>query len=207
VISTNKKDFHMQLFRAVPSSRLAEAEKGFRRQSTIRVPSNVPYVVDNLWESLRPKNMPSRRHAIYASPTPELALQNASAPLPDGDEYVACRVVVESQRIRIAQLQVTDARYHSDIRLVSKWVSQHGQELAELSLDQKQILAPLFIPGLHRRELTELWTAHPLVAALCTYTRQHSSFWSSASDTPQPSDGELFFELVGATDTYRLETV
>ncbi len=86
-------------------------------------------------------------------------------------------------------------------------MSQHGQGLAELSLDQKQILAPLFMPGLLRRELTELWTAHPLVAALCTYARQHSSFWSSASDTPQPSDGELFFELVGDTDTYRLETI
>ncbi|CAN7254767.1 hypothetical protein LJR071_001048 [Pseudomonas sp. LjRoot71] len=197
----------MELFRAIPSSQLVAAEKGFRRQSTIRVPSNVPYVVDNLWESLRPKNMPSRRHAIYASPTPELALQNASAQLADGDEYVACRVVVEPQKIRIAQLQVTDARYHSDIRLIGKWISQHGQELAELSLDQKQKLAPLFMPGLHRRELTELWKAHPLVAALCTYARQHSSFWSSASDKPQSSDGELFFELVGDTDTYRLEVI
>ncbi len=197
----------MQLFRAIPSSRLAEAEKGFRGQSTIRVPSNVPYVVDNLWESLRPKNMPSRRHAIYACPTPELALQNASAPLADGDEYVACRVVVEPQKIRIAQLQVTDARYHSDIRLIGKWISQHGQELAELSLDQKQKLAPLFMPGLHRRELTELWKAHPLVAALCTYARQHSSFWSSASDSPRSSDGELFFELVDDADTYRLEVI
>ncbi len=151
--------------------------------------------------------MPSRRHAIYASPTPELALQNASAPLADGDEYVACRVVVEPQKIRIAQLQVTDARYHSDIRLIGKWISQHGQELAELSLDQKQKLAPLFMPGLHRRELTELWKAHPLVAALCTYARQHSSFWSSASDSPRSSDGELLFELVDDANTYRLEVI
>lgn len=110
----------MELFRAIPSSQLAGVEKGLRRHATMRIPSNVPYVVDNLWESLRPKNMPSRRHAIYASPTPELALQNTSAPLADGDEYVACRVVVEPQKIRIAQLQVTDARYHSEIRLISK---------------------------------------------------------------------------------------
>lgn len=197
----------MELFRAIPSSQLAAAEKGLRRHSTMRIPSNVPYVVDNLWESLRPKNMPSRRHAIYASPTPELALQNASAPLAEGDEYVACRVVVEPRKIRIAQLQVTDARYHSDIRLVGKWISQHGQELAGLALDQKQKIAPLFMPGLHRRELTELWKAHALVATLCAYVRQHSSFWSSASDTPQSSDGELFFELVGDTDTYRLEVI
>ncbi|UTH37665.1 hypothetical protein NLY39_05780 [Pseudomonas sp. KHPS1] len=197
----------MELFRAIPFSQLAAAEKGLRRHATMRIPSNVPYVVDNLWESIRPKNMPSRRHAIYASPTPELALQNASAPLADGEEYVACRVVVEQQKIRIAQLQVTDARYHSDIRLISKWISQHGQELAELSLEQKQKLAPLFMPGLHRRELTELWNTHPLVAALCAYVGQHSSFWSSASDTPQSSDGELFFELIDDADTYRLEAI
>lgn len=197
----------MELFRAIPFSQLAAAEKGLRRHATMRIPSNVPYVVDNLWESIRPKNMPSRRHAIYASPTPELALQNASVPLADGEEYVACRVVVEQQKIRIAQLQVTDARYHSDIRLIGKWISQHGQELAELSLDQKQKLAPLFMPGLHRREMTELWKAHPLVAALCKYARQHSSFWSSASDSPRSLDGELFFELVGDADTYRLEVI
>jgi hypothetical protein len=115
----------MELFRAIPSSRLADADKGFRGHSTIRIPSNAPYVVDNLWEFLRPKSMPSRRHAIYASPTPEFALQNASAALSDGDEYVACRVVVDPQKIRIAQLQVTDARYHSDIRLIGKWVYKH----------------------------------------------------------------------------------
>jgi hypothetical protein len=196
----------MELFRAIPSSQLKAAES-LRRHSTMRIPSNVPYVVDNLWEALRPKNMPSRRHAIYASPTAELALQNASAPLAEGDEYVACKVVVEPRNVGIAQLQVTDARYHSDIRLISKWISQHAQELTRLSLDQKRELAPLFMPGLHRRELTELWGTHALVAALCVYVRQHSSFWSSASDTPQSSGGELFFELIGDNGFYRLEAI
>ncbi|KRW65163.1 hypothetical protein AO735_08630 [Pseudomonas sp. TTU2014-096BSC] len=197
----------MELFRAIPSSQLVAAEKGLRGHSTMRIPSNVPYIVDNLWESLRPKNMPSRRHAIYASPTAELALQNASAPLSEGDNYVACKVVVDPQSIRIAQLQVTDARYHSDVRLISKWISQHGQELTELPLAQKQKIAPLFMPGLHRRELTELWSNHALVAALCVYVRQRSSFWSSASNALQSSGGELFFELVGDNGFYRLEAI
>jgi len=197
----------MELFRAIPSSQLVAAEQGLRGHATLRIPSNVPYIVDNLWESLRPKNMPSRRHAIYASPTAELALQNASAPLSEGDNYVACKVVVDRRNIRIAQLQVTDARYHSDVRLISKWVSQHGQELTELPLAQKQEIAPLFMPGLHRHELTELWSNHALVAALCVYVRQRSSFWSSASNALQSSDGELFFELVGDNGFYRLEAV
>lgn len=136
----------MQLFRAIPASRLAEAAIGIGRQSTVRVPSNVPYVVDNLWESLRPKHMPSRRHAIYASPTVELALRNASAALRQGDEYVACRVIVDPDHIRVAHLQVKDAREHSDIRLISQWVSKYGHALAELPMAAKHKLAPLFMP-------------------------------------------------------------
>lgn len=197
----------MQLFRAIPSSRLAEAKLGLRRQSTVRVPRNVPYVVDNLWESLRPKNMPSRRHAIYASPTADLALQNASAPLVDGDEYVACRVVVDTREIRVAQLQVKDARYHSDIHLISNWVGQRGQVFADLSSNQKQTVAQLFLPGLNRNELTSLWSKDPLVAELCSYAREHLTFWSSACSAPKASDGELFFELLGDSQNYRLEAI
>jgi len=45
----------MELYRAIPASQVGRAEKDLRRHSTMRIPSNVPYVVDNLWESLRPK--------------------------------------------------------------------------------------------------------------------------------------------------------
>jgi len=197
----------VQLFRAVPASRLLNGSVEFRRQSSVRIPTNVPYVVDNLWESLRPKTMPSRRHAVYASPSAELALQNASAPLEEGDEYVACRVLVDQARVRVAHLEVTDARYHSDIILISKWISRHAQELMELSQGLRQKIAPLFIPGLDRAEMTSLWREHAWAAELCTYVRQHSTFWASASSTPQPSNGELFFELKSDSDTYQLEAV
>lgn len=109
----------------------------------MRIPSNVPYVVDNLWEWLRPEDMPSRRHAIYASPTPELALANASAALAPGEIYVACRVIVAPAHIRVAQLAVRDAREHPDIRTVSRWVSSHRQSLIELGPINKQQANPL----------------------------------------------------------------
>lgn len=197
----------MELYRAIPRSRLAAAKSGFQRQSTVRVPSNVPYIVDNLWESLRPKNMPSRRHAIYANATPELALRNASSPLKEGDEYVACRVIVDAKRIRVAQLQVADAREHEDIRLISRWVSERGHALSELSLDRKQKLAPLFMPGLHRSELTRLCGVDSFVLELREYARERSRFWGDAFSEPQFSGGELFFELISADDTYWLEKV
>mgnify|MGYP005753145337 CR=1 FL=1 len=185
----------MDLYRAIPSSRLEAARKGLGRQSTIRIPSNVPYIVDNLWEWLRPEGRPSRRHAIYASPTAELALANANGPLSEGECYIACRVVVDTNQIQIAHLAVRDAREHSDIRLVGRWVSAHGEAFAGLGLAQKQQLALLFMPGLRREELETLHHSDSLVADLCEYVRQVSTFWPSAQAEIGDSEGELFFEL------------
>jgi hypothetical protein len=83
----------MPLYRAVPRENFNPDVIG-RAHATRRVPSNVPFVVDNLWEYLRPEHLPSRRHAIYASPTPELALQNASVAGPLRDRYQACLLEV-----------------------------------------------------------------------------------------------------------------
>lgn len=193
-----------ELFRAVPESRLAEANDGYQRQSTLRIPSNVPYVVDNIWEWLRPASMPSRRHAVYASPTPELALENASAPLADGDRYVACRVIVGADEIRVAQLEVSDARNHTDIRMITRWLSLHSREFTEKPLADRQRLALLFSPGLRQDELEALRQQNPLIEQLCTHVQQHSTLWRTASSVPGATTGELFFELLGSA-RYRLE--
>lgn len=137
----------MELYRAIPSRNLGAASMNIARQITARIPTNVPYIVDNLWEWLRPQGMPSRRHAVYASPSVELALANASAPLAEGERYSICRVLVESSLIKIAQLNVRDAREHPDIRLIGQCVRKHGRALSLLNLETKQLVAPLFMPG------------------------------------------------------------
>lgn len=194
----------VELFRAVPKSKLAKSAEGYRRQSTLRIPSNVPFVVDNLWEWLRPDSMPSRRHAIYASATPELALENASAPLAEGDYYVACRVAVDAKEIRMAQLHMSDARHHEDIRVISRWLTSHSQAFTEVSLAERQDLALLFSPGLRRNELENLRQQCPLIQDLCAYVREQSTFWPTAFTQPNGTSGELFFELLGSA-FYRLE--
>ncbi len=206
-VATSKKREFMELFRAIPSSQIEKARKGMSRHLTVRIPSNVPYIVDNLWEWLRPADMPSRRHAIYASPTAQLALANASAPLADDDHYVACRVVVAPQHIRIAQLTVRDAREHSDIKVVSRWVSGQGQAIVALGASQKQQLAQLFMPGLGRDELEGLRQADSLVVQVCDYISKASTFWGSAATPVASFEGELFFELADSSVTYRLEPV
>jgi len=40
-----------------------------------RPPVSVPNLVDNLWEWARPEHFPSRRFAIFASPSPESAAE------------------------------------------------------------------------------------------------------------------------------------
>jgi hypothetical protein len=104
-------------------------------------------------------------------------------------------VVVDTNQIQIAHLAVRDAREHSDIRLVGRWVSAHGEAFAGLGLAQKQQLALLFMPGLRREELETLHHSDSLVADLCEYVRQVSTFWPSAQAEIGDSEGELFFEL------------
>ncbi|RRW39978.1 hypothetical protein EGJ52_22945 [Pseudomonas luteola] len=197
----------MALFRAVPESRLGDANKQYYRYDTVRIPSNVPYVVDNLWEWLRPINMPSRRHAVYASPTPELALANASARLEEGDRYIACRVIIEPQAVKIAQLSVRDAREHKDIRTIMGWLGKHSTQVTEIPTTEKQRLSMLFMPGLHRDELEALRQEHPFVQQVCESAQELSIFWSSALREPQDSEGELFFELAGSQISYGLERI
>lgn len=53
--------------------------KEIQDRDTRRPPSNVPYVVDNLWEWERKNNwkhFPNRRHSKFASPKPEQALRS-----------------------------------------------------------------------------------------------------------------------------------
>ena len=127
------------LFRAETASRFRPGTAQTRRDG-VRLPVNVPYVVDNLWEHLRPETMPSRRHAVYASPTPQQAL---------GSGTKADLVVSElcfSGEIKLAQLQVADATDHPDIRAIGKamqgWIDAFAAAGGE-----RDALAPLFLPG------------------------------------------------------------
>ena len=68
---------NVPLFRAENTDKFRLDQEQERRNS-VRLPVNVPYVVDNLWEHLRPGSMPSRRHSVYASPTPQQALASGT---------------------------------------------------------------------------------------------------------------------------------
>lgn len=97
------------LYRALASQRVNGEEKKHHRDDR-RTPQNVPYVVDNLWEWARPYGMPSRRGCAYASPTPELARENAgNGPL---DVFQLVEIAPDSI---LVQIPPSDAKRHSDI--------------------------------------------------------------------------------------------
>lgn len=184
----------MKMYRAVRKSEL-EKKPVLARLPTSRVPVNVPYLVDNIWEYLRPAGAPSRRQAIYASPLPELALSSASAATREDDAYVVCEVEIDDPQCRIAHLSVPDAKLHADIKKVMRFASGFLPGLfAGKSAQFRLACAPLFIPAspadevgevLARTELAELRA----VAHECT-------LWKEATLGARPDHhGELFFEL------------
>lgn len=184
----------INLYRAVPRENFDPEKRYHPIIASKRIPSNVPYLVDNLWEWLRPDNMPSRRHSVYASPTPALALANASA----GDnDFIACQVTVDAAKIRIAHLDVEDARYHPDIKNVSRLISLMSPMFSGLSIEKQRDMGILFMPGLSRETLDVLRTCVPEVNDICAQFASFSTFWKDASLEVGEHNGELFFELVG----------
>lgn len=190
----------MKLYRAITKQAFEKTQGIVPRQYTSRFPSNVPYVVDNLWEHLRPASMPSRRHAIYASPSPAQALASASSGV-DGSEYVVCEVVFEPERMKAAHLNVVDARYHQDIRSISQFVSRCSQRLAEeaeigsFSLVNAAIFAPGLGTPMNPATVDQISATMSFAADLLVHAQANCTLWADAAPSPQHGDGELFFEI------------
>jgi hypothetical protein len=125
------------------------------REEGRRVPGNVPYVVDNLWEWVRVKNCneyPSRRSAVFASPTPK----EAEATQPGSSVWIY-RVVLPSEW-KVAQLTgYADAKLHSDVRrLVSMVKGDLKREWFSRKLSERGDEAMLFCPCLDAEEIDSI---------------------------------------------------
>lgn len=203
----------MKLYRAIPRRNFDPNFVG-RPRTTRRIPSNVPFVVDNLWEFLRPDHLPSRRHAIYASPTPELALAGASADGPLKEGYLVCELEFFQERdnstrseplYRVVQLAVPDAREHPDVFLLKKLaLAKLGAEFADLPLSEKLGASALFLPGTTPEDLKEAAQANPAVRAILSAATELSTFWTDVREPSEGKSGEMFFELLPGA-AYRLK--
>lgn len=195
----------IKLFRAISASKF-QAGKVHRRYNTQRPPSNIPYVVDNILEFLRPDDMPNRRFCAYANLTPEQALKNANPPKNSEGPLKAYQLHFQGSHIKIANL-ATDAREHPSIKALQTLVQKKLDVIIQ-STDwaEKSRIAPLFFPCLTKQEISSLCQTSPLITELLTEAAQISTFWADAVFDPQQTavDGELFFELASADACYTL---
>lgn len=195
------------LFRAVQKKSFRAGQAEMRRE-TRRAPANVPYLVDNLWEWMRPEGYPSRRHAAYASPTPELALQGASVTPANRHEFVMTTVEFAGQFV-MAQSNKSDARHHEDVKRLPQALIEAlgGPQWINAPMAAKAAAAILFAPSLTREEVDTALDQLPDADRVEDALRAASSFWADAQlitgpDVPLTCPaGELFFE---AFDGYRL---
>jgi len=148
----------MSVYRAKKEAEL-DFPKRIKNHDTRRPPGNVPYVVDNLWEWVRPETYPDRRKSKFASPKAEQALRSAglladclestgvseeeiaSSGLPDECLKHVFRVEFVRDPVIAQLLGVEDARYHPDCQRVS---SDTGYEHLEKDSESKHLREVLF---------------------------------------------------------------
>lgn len=164
--------------------------------TTQRMPSNVPFFVDNIWEWLRPEHFPSRRTSVYASPAAELAAKYANA----NDLIATIEFAGSYSAVQLTDFQ--DARFHPDVKkLPATFRKNVGQAWLDADIADKKALGALFIPVLSQNEVNGIMLNYPEIADTL---RSTSTFWKDCkliTETSILTDGEVFFS---AEDGYRL---
>lgn len=191
----------MLIFRAVRLDTF-DPDKIHTRHNSQRLPGNVPYLIDNLWEFARPQGKPSRRHAVYASPTVELALAGAHPGGPVANRYLACRVVFRHEP-QIFQLSVPDARHHPDVKRLQRLVHDRMANWGGRDLGSKLDLAPLFMPGTTGEELRAVMENSSELRDIVEEAAAAVTIWR---DVPDPLRGEIIFEI-DEDNAYTLQQV
>lgn len=191
----------MSLFRSISSS--VNTDKLNVKKKTARVPSNVSYLVDNLWEWKRPDNCPNRRYSVYASPSIDLAQQFGGTG--DGVVYE----VELTGKCLIAQTRIEDARDHPETKTLPKLLLKLlGQDWVDSALKNKNELGQLWIPCLSKGEVDALLQT-PSYSHIRESIWENITYWDDAtifneSDKLPKNNGEVFFEPI---DGYYLRSI
>lgn len=158
------------------------------RTPSIRLPSNIPYFVDNIWELFRPGAMPSRRQSAYASPQKSLALKYANS------SELLTTVEFAGSHSAAQITQYPDARFHPDVKTLPIAFKNHvGEAWLSQSIKEKAKIGQLFMPTLSKQELIEILQEH---SSLKQALRKACTFWEDCQEITSETkltDGEVFF--------------
>ena len=176
------------------------------RMPTKRLPKDVPFLIDNVWEWVRAHTFPaypSRRFAVFAAASVASARQWAT-----NAAHVYEVILPAGQRIAQHRLQEAIAR-HADLEKVQRMVSPVLQRSgwADRPLADRLSQACLFAPGLDAAEVEAIFRAWPEIGALRDKLLERLTFWREVDFIPaaeaRPDLGEVFFEP--GESGYRLE--
>lgn len=181
----------MSLFRR---ERKSTGDLKRRKMPTRRVPSNVPYVVDNLWEWTRPEGYPSRRFAVCGSPTPE-----ATGELAVHVEQLY-RIDPPEDALVVQLNGIEDAKFHKDCKALKRTLINTLKKngWTEMALEEKRAIAPLWAPSLTKEEVESLFSVEPL-KSIRDEMWNAVTFWKTLRRIDSVGEledkvGEIFFE-------------
>jgi hypothetical protein len=177
------------------TSKTIDSDELIVARKTARAPTNVPYIVDNLWEWKRPSLYPNRRLSVYASPAPELAKKWGGSGL--GEVY---RVEMKPPHMA-AQAQVEDSRDHDECKKLPKLlIGMLGEKWTDESLESRTEVGRLWMPCLKKQEIEYLFDSVDALRAIKEAIWEAVSYWDDVSilhDSGSVSgSGEIFFEPV-----------
>lgn len=181
------------LYRAEPLNKTLLQGGSLEPRQSVRLPSNLPYVVDNLWEVMRPQHMPSRRHALYASTTPELAMTNCSAN-DQGQGFMVYQLVIDGP-YSIAQIRQEDARDHPDKKTIAKLIQRYQAQISDAHDTERPWIALLFMPGANQDDWDLACQKSSIAQDLAKEMKALSTFWNDAGPPSANCKGELFMQL------------
>lgn len=173
------------------------AEKVFFRQPTRRLPKDIPFLVDNIWEwvrSIRYPHFPSRRHSLFAAASIEAAKAWSST------NSQVFEVLIEPTELVAQQMFHKPVRLHCDLKLIHGLVVEAVQKSgwADRIITDKSSSSPLFAPGLTGQEVEEVISSWPTIANIKQDLLDAPKFWREISlvesQHVSPSLGEVFFE-------------
>jgi hypothetical protein len=161
---------------------------------SVRPPINVPNVVDNLWEWVRPIKFPNRRFSVFASPTRDLAVKQG----PENGRIYRLEFVGE---YKMCQLKgYANSKKHPEcISLPIFLYEKLGDEWINRSLAQKSEAGRLWLPCLSKVEVDSLFGKIAVLHRMRKELLNKIRYWNDvvSVDISNPSidhEGEIFFE-------------
>jgi hypothetical protein len=151
-----------------------------------RIAKHVPTLVDNIWEYLRPVEMPSRRSSAFGSPTPALASRFGPA------NGIVRKVFVTEPCSIVQLLGCPDAGLHEDIDAIPAVIAAVGPP--------DDLMNRLSSIMLHRSQTSELvddaGLSYLMIAKISTFWQQ-CAFLDLPAVRARDAVGEIFFEAPG----------